>query len=146
MPRIQRSALVSYSSNQMYQLVNDVERYPEFIKQCSATQMHHQSEDEMCASLSVNLGPSGLKKSFTTRNNLIQNEKITMNLEAGPFKMLQGSWDFTALSDEACKIELDLHFEFSNKFMELALGHVFTQLCSSMIEAFTLRAKEVYGE
>jgi ribosome-associated toxin RatA of RatAB toxin-antitoxin module len=144
MPRVQRSALVSYSSSQMYQLVNDVERYPEFIKQCVATQVHEQSDQEMSASIFFNLGPSGIKKSFKTRNTLISNESIQMTLDSGPFKALKGAWNFTRLADDACKIELDLHFEFSNKLMEIGLNHVFSQLCSSMMDAFIARAQEVY--
>jgi len=139
---ISRSALVMYSVEQMYQLINDVLAYPQFLPNCSDSKIISQDENSVTAALLVSKG--GLKKWFTTKNILLSNDKIQLSLVDGPFKRLEGHWLFTELSDEACKVSLELDYEFSNKVFDLAFGHVFNHLTNNMVQAFTQRAKEVY--
>ncbi|GBL03141.1 type II toxin-antitoxin system RatA family toxin [Glaciecola sp. KUL10] len=142
MPSIQRNALVPYSAEQMFDLVNDVDKYQEFLPGCEQSTVLHQSDTEMKASMVIS--KVGVKQTLTTLNQLERGKFIKMDLSDGPFKTLNGGWTFTALSDEACKIELKLNFIFSNKLMEMAIGKVFNSLANSMVSAFSQRAKEVY--
>ncbi|MFT5528880.1 MAG: ribosome-associated toxin RatA of RatAB toxin-antitoxin module, partial [Alteromonadaceae bacterium] len=144
MPVINRSALVMHSVEEMYQLINDILAYPSFIPDCGDSEIISQDGDTITAALLVSKG--GLNKWFTTTNTLVSNEKIVLNLVDGPFKKLIGSWTLKALSDEACKISLNLDYEFSNKVFDLAFGRVFNHLTNNMVKAFTQRAKEVYGD
>lgn len=143
MPNISRSALVMHSVEDMYYLINDVIAYPKFLPNCSDSKIVAQDEHSMTAAILVSKG--GLKKWFTTQNVLISNQEVKMNLVDGPFKSLVGGWQLKALSDDACKIELTLDYEFSNKMFDLAFGRVFNNLANNMVQAFTERAKEVYG-
>lgn len=142
MPIISRSALVMHNVEDMYRLINDVLNYPKFIPDCADSKIVSQTDEVMTASLLVSKG--GINKWFTTENHLTENSKVVMNLVDGPFKYLTGGWSVTALSSDACKIELTLDYEFSNKLLELAFGRIFNQLANNMVQAFTQRAKEVY--
>ncbi|OXX73898.1 SRPBCC family protein [Vibrio sp. V03_P4A6T147] len=142
MKQVSRSALVSFSAEQMFNLVNDVARYPEFLPGCSGSRVMESSDLSMVAS--VDVSKAGISKTFTTSNVLVASEAILMNLVDGPFKVLKGGWYFTALDEQACKVELKLEFEFSSKMVELAFGKIFNELTSNMVNAFTKRAKQVY--
>ena len=142
MPQISRTALVPYSAEQMYQLVNDVKSYPQFLPGCSGSRVLDQSASQMMAA--VDVSKAGISKTFTTRNILVSNQSIIMQLVDGPFRKLMGGWKFTPIGDDACKIEFQLDFEFTSKLIELAFGRVFKELAGNMVQAFTLRAKEVY--
>ncbi|MBK4716442.1 MULTISPECIES: type II toxin-antitoxin system RatA family toxin [Tenebrionibacter/Tenebrionicola group] len=142
MPQISRTALVPYSAEQMYQLVNDVKSYPEFLPGCVGSRILESSQQQMTAA--VDVAKAGISKTFTTRNTLTRNQSILMQLVDGPFKKLIGGWKFTPLSSDACRIEFHLDFEFTNMLIELAFGRVFKELASNMVQAFTTRAKEVY--
>lgn len=142
MARLSKSALVMYSVDQMYQLVNDINAYPEFIPNCADAQKKQLSDSVIEGSLLIN--KAGISKWFTTENTLTSNQRIDMKLVNGPFKFLHGYWLFTSLDDSACKVELNLEFEFSSKMIELAFGKVFNHVASNMVMAFTQRAKIVY--
>lgn len=144
MPTVSRSALVMHSVEDMYQLINDVAEYPKFVPDCSDSKIVSHEDNEMVASLLVSKG--GLKKWFTTKNTMVDNQKVTLNLVDGPFKRLVGEWVLTPLSEEACKISLDLHYEFASKIFDLTFGKVFDHMANNMVLAFTHRAKEVYGQ
>ncbi|MGI5309123.1 SRPBCC family protein [Rheinheimera sp. WS51] len=144
MPQIERSALVFYSTQQMFDLVNEVPDYPQFLPGCTAAQIVSQSNQEMVASLQVS--KAGIGHTFTTRNTLYPYQRIDMQLVDGPFKKLHGGWQFVPLNDHACKVILKLDFEFSNKLIQFAFGKIFSELATSMVNAFTVRAKQVYGE
>jgi ribosome-associated toxin RatA of RatAB toxin-antitoxin module len=143
MPQINRSALVPFSVEQMYQLVSDVRSYPEFLPGCTGSRVLDATENEMTAA--VDVAKAGISKTFTTRNILTDNQSINMQLVDGPFSKLMGGWHFTPLSANACKVELHLDFEFTNKLVELLFGKVFKELAENMVQAFTQRAKEVYS-
>ncbi|GAC29443.1 type II toxin-antitoxin system RatA family toxin [Brumicola pallidula] len=142
MPSIKRNALVAYSASQMYDLVNDVEKYESFLPGCVKSEVLESGENYMLASLV--LSKAGVKQTLITSNTLIKDTAIEMDLSDGPFKSLSGGWRFTPLSDEACKIELNLHFVFSSKLMEIAFGKIFNALANNMVSAFGKRAKQVY--
>lgn len=143
MKKINKHALVPYTATQMFMLVDDVASYPEFLPWCSGTTVLSRTEDEVRASLDIS--HSGLHKSFTTLNRLQSGKMIEMRLLEGPFKHLQGFWRFEALGDEGCKVSLDLEFEFANMLVGLTFGPVFGQMAGTLVDAFTKRAKQIYG-
>jgi len=144
-PLISRNALVPYSAEEMYDLVADVESYAEFLPWCRSTTVLYRKGEEVKASIEIAKG--ALNKSFTTLNRLQKNKIIEMRLVEGPFKHLEGFWRFDTLKDnQACKISLDLDFEFESKLIAFAVGSVFNQIANSMVDAFCKRAVEVYGE
>ena len=145
MSHIKRSALVHYSPAEMYSLVNDVAAYPKFLPWCKSSKVISESDTEMTASLEIARG--ALNRAFTTKNKLHKNSKIEISLVDGPFKTLHGAWAFHKLKkNEACKIELDLVFKFDSGLVSLAARPVFTQIANSLVDAFSKRAVEVYGE
>ena len=142
MPNICRSALVAFSAESMFDLINDVNSYPEFIPGCAETKILEQNEDSMKASLLISKG--GVRQWFTTQNSLARGQFVKMDLVDGPFSNLTGGWTLTPLTEEACKIELNLDFAFSSKLAEMAFGPVFKSIAASMVVAFTQRAKKIY--
>ena len=142
MKNITRSALVPFSAKQMFQLVNDIDNYHLFVPYCQQSSVIERNQQQVTAKLQV--AKSGIAKSFTTRNSLQEDTLIKMELVDGPFSHLSGNWSFTPLSDCACKIELDLNFEFSNKLTTLAFSKIFNKLVQSMVAAFTQRAEKIY--
>mgnify|MGYP001815301687 CR=1 FL=1 len=145
MAHIKRNALVHYSPAEMYALVNDVAAYSKFLPWCKSSSVVNESEHEMIATVEMARGV--LNKSFTTRNTLHKNKKIIIQLVDGPFKTLRGEWSFNPLKrEDACRIELDLEFMFDIGLVSLAARPVFTQIANSLVDAFTKRAVEVYGE
>lgn len=142
---ISKSALVMYSPREMFQLVDDINSYGDFLPWCRAAHVISRREDEVKASIEIAKG--ALNKSFTTLNRLQQDKVIEMRLLEGPFKHLEGFWRFKPLNNnQACKISLDLNFEFESKIVSLAVGPIFNQIGNSMVDAFCKRAVEVYGE
>jgi ribosome-associated toxin RatA of RatAB toxin-antitoxin module len=142
MTQIDRSALVFHTSQQMYDVVNDVHLYPDFLPWCASSEVLSHTEQEMVASMQ--LAKAGLKYSFTTRNKLMSANKIEFELVEGPFKHLFGQWDFSILSKDACKVSLILNFEFTGKFASFAMTKVFSQVANTMVEAFVQRADDLY--
>ncbi|GAB6141292.1 SRPBCC family protein [Methylosoma difficile] len=143
MTLVQKSALVKFSALQMFELVNDIEAYPQFLPWCSGSRIIARGDDFVEAELQINKG--GFKKSFSTRNRIDWGGKITVSLLDGPFSHLEGVWNFMPLREDASKITLDLEFEMSSKLASLAFGAVFNQICNTMVSSFTSRAKEVYA-
>ena len=140
---IQKSALVKFSAQQMFDLVNDIEAYPEFLPWCSGSRILKREDDIVEAELVISKG--AFKKSFSTRNRIDKGRRMTVSLLNGPFSHLEGTWDFIPLREDASKISLDLEFEMSGKLASLAFGAIFNQICNTMVSSFTARAKEVYG-
>jgi len=143
MGNVTRSALIAYSAESMFDLINDVEQYPKFIPGCADTKVLEQDDDNMRASLFIS--KAGVRQWFTTHNTLKRGESINMNLVDGPFSKLSGGWTIKPLSESACKIELNLDFAFSSKLAEMAFGKVFNSIAANMVVAFTERAKQIYG-
>lgn len=142
---IKRNALVLYSAEEMFQLVNDVASYSAFLPWCRSSAVLFETEIEMEAR--VEIAKSVLNKTFTTRNKLIRGKRIDIELVNGPFKELTGFWQFDALKTEnACKVTLELEFKFDNAMISLAARPIFTQIANSLVDSFCKRAVEVYGE
>ena len=144
MATVNKSALVLYSAAEMYALVDDIESYPRFLPWCRSTQVLSRNPDEVRAR--VEMHKSGVHKSFTTCNRLQPGKMIEIRLLEGPFLRLEGFWRFQSLRSDACKVSLDLEFEFSSQWLQLAIGPVFKQITSSLVEAFCKRAVELYGK
>jgi ribosome-associated toxin RatA of RatAB toxin-antitoxin module len=144
MEKICRSALIPFSVKQMYDLVDDINSYPQFVPYCQKTTIIERNDNRVIAELQV--AKSGLAKAFTTKNTLLPHDRIDMELVDGPFSHLVGAWSFIPLSEQACKIELILEFEFKNKLARLAFAGVFHKLVESMVKAFTERAETIYDQ
>ncbi|NJN52459.1 MAG: type II toxin-antitoxin system RatA family toxin [Gammaproteobacteria bacterium] len=141
MPRVNRSALLPYPAAKLFELVNDVARYPEFLPWCSKAEVVSASPEEMVAALTIQKG--GLSERFTTRNFLSFPDTIELELVDGPFARMQGLWRFTALG-HGCKVELDIEFEYSRGIMQRVIGGVFSHATSSLVDAFCVRARALY--
>lgn len=140
---IQKSALVKYSAQQMFDLVNDIEAYPQFLPWCGGSRILKREADFVEAELLI--AKAGFHKSFSTRNQIDQGGRMTISLLNGPFTRLDGVWNFMPLREDACKISLDLEFEMPGVLANLAFGAVFHQICNTMVSSFTHRAKQVYA-
>ncbi len=144
METVDRSALLPYTTEEMYSLVSDIESYPGFLPWCNDALILSQDEDELYASIEFSVG--GLIRSFTTRNRLQVNKMIEMRLVDGPFSRLQGCWQFEPLGDEGSKISLYLEYDFSSRMLGMVVGPVFNQIANTLVDSFQKRAVEVYGE
>ncbi len=144
MATVHKSALVLYSAADMFALVNDVESYPKFLPWCRSARVFSRHPDEIMATIQMVKG--AIDKTFTTCNRIQQNKMIEMRLLDGPFRHLEGFWRFEVLRHDACKVSLDMEFEFSNKVLRIAVGPVFNQIVNSLVDAFCKRAVEVYGK
>lgn len=141
--KVERSALVMHSAAQMFALVNDVDRYQEFLPWCGSSEV--LSRDDNVAVASVEIAFKGIRKSFTTRNVLTPDKRTEMSLVDGPFSTLAGAWEFTAISDSASRISLSLEFGFSNRLVEAVVGPVFKIIADSMVDSFCKRADQLYA-
>lgn len=144
MRTVNKTALVPYTAAQMYALVNDVERYPEFLPWCRGARILSQNNNEMRASLELARG--GFHKNFTTRNTLEPGRGIVIALDRGPFRHLEGHWSFEDLGPEGSKVTLNMEFEFAGAMLDLIAGPVFHEICNSLVAAFTRRAAVLYGK
>jgi len=143
MTSISKFALVPYSPAQMFELVEDIESYAEFLPWCKGARVLSRTGDEVRATLELSKG--GVEKAFTTCNRIQKNKMIEMRLVEGPFKQLQGYWRFDALGDDGCKVSLDLEFEFASRMLGMVVGPVFNQVANSLVDSFQQRAVDVYG-
>jgi ribosome-associated toxin RatA of RatAB toxin-antitoxin module len=143
MPQVRRSALLPYSAAQVFDVVGDIERYPDFLPWCSAAQIVSNVEREVVAELTIKKGR--ISEHFTTRNVLTYPELIELQLVEGPFKRLAGMWRFTGLAALGSKVEFELDFEMSGSLIQKALGIVFAHAAGTMVDAFCTRAGVVYG-
>lgn len=132
-----------YSVAQLFNLVNDVDSYPQFVPDCRAAGVLTRSDSELTAFIEIE--KLGFKKRFSTCNRLYFPTHIDLSLIKGPFKRLKGQWRFLEQSASTCKIALELEFEFNNGLLELAFSSVFKEIMKNMVNAFSQRAKRVYG-
>jgi ribosome-associated toxin RatA of RatAB toxin-antitoxin module len=144
MAMVKRSALVPYRAEFMYGLVDDIESYPRFLPWCRAATVDRINEDEVRATIQISKG--ALQKSFTTINRLQKNKMMEIRLVEGPFKRLEGFWQFDALSESACKVSLHLSFEFAGPVISRVVGPVFHQIANSLVDAFCKRARDLHGD
>lgn len=139
---VERSALVTYTATQMFALVNDVARYPEFLPWCVGARVEDVSAVERVAALKVARGV--LQTEFTTRNTLQQDSQIHMKLMHGPFRDLVGEWRFEPIGARGSRVNFRVEFEFKNRLSARAFNAVFESLCGTIVDAFVVRAQTVY--
>lgn len=144
MTKIERSALVMFSAGQMFDLVNDVASYPQFLPGCRGAEVLHQDEHTLEARL--DLARAGITQSFVTRNELHRPERMTLTLVDGPFSSFNGCWTFTPLAENACKVAFTLEFEASNRLLGAAVGKLFGGIANQMVDAMCERAGKIYSE
>lgn len=140
--RIERSALVPFSDSQMYDLINDVASYPQYMDGCVGAEVLESSEQELVARLDLN--KMSMNQSFVTRNQLTPPSLMTMELEEGPFDFLRGRWEFKALTSSACKVTFKLEFQFANKVMGKAAGKVLGGVANDLVDGLCKRAERIY--
>ena len=143
MPEVNRSVLVSHTPEQMFALVDAVERYPEFLPWCGGAIVSFRDETRTRAT--VNISYHGVKRSFTTENTKRPPTEMVMRLVEGPFRDLDGEWRFTALGERGCKVEFRLRYEFSSRLLAKLLGPVFDFIANSFVDAFVKRAEQLHG-
>lgn len=144
MRTVRRSAIVPYRATEMYDLVNDVEAYQQFLPWCSRSAVRSRSDEAVEATLELRHG--ALSRAFTTRNVLTPGRAIDIGLLGGPFRQLRGGWRFEPLGDAGCRVSLELEFEFESRMVDLLFGTFFEQTCNSLVDAFTARAEAVHGK
>ena len=143
MPHVQRFVYVHYSAEQMFDLVEDVESYPQFLPWCAGSRIVADHEGGVDASIEI--AYKGIRSRFTTRNQHRYPEQIRLELLDGPFRSLTCHWDFLALRAGACKVQLSLDYEFAGGLLGRAIAPVFDAIASSMVDSFALRAEHLYG-
>ena len=142
--KVTRSALLPYSADQMYQIVADVETYPQFLSWCEQVELLSADGNVVEAKLKVSY--SKLNIEFSTRNINIPGKSIQLALLDGPFTQLDGKWTFLALNEGACKVSLEMDFAFRSSITKKALSGVFKKMVSTQLDAFEKRAKTVYAK
>jgi ribosome-associated toxin RatA of RatAB toxin-antitoxin module len=143
MQRSQKSVLVPYSDQQMFNLVNDIDEYPKFLPWCGGCEVLAVTDTGKTARLDINY--HGVRAHFTTDNLNAPPESITVTLRDGPFRHLHGEWKFRALAPDACKIEFGIAYEFKTHVLETLVGPVFNHIANTFIDAFVRRAETVYS-
>jgi ribosome-associated toxin RatA of RatAB toxin-antitoxin module len=142
MSSVNRSALIGYSAQQMFELVNDIEKYPQFMQGCKSASIISQTDQELVGELVLSKG--GISQRFTTRNQLHPPTHIDMALVEGNFSHFKAHWQFDALSASACKISLTMEFEFKSGLADFAAKKLFSGSTDNLVDALVARAKQVY--
>src|ERR1035437_1528080 len=140
---VEKSVLIEHTAAQIFEVIDDVEPYPQFLPWCSGVDVHEKTERQTAARLHVNY--HGIKVHFSTVNPKEFPRLMTIHLRDGPFRQLDGHWRLTPLGETACKIEFRLHYEFSSRLLEKAVGPVFNHIANTLIESFVKRANEIHG-
>jgi ribosome-associated toxin RatA of RatAB toxin-antitoxin module len=143
MHTLKRSSIVPYTQQQMFELVNNIEDYPNFLPWCDKTEIISRTESHVVARLDI--AWKGMGKSLTTRNTLHRYDHMDIELVDGPMKHLEGKWDFVPVGEKGCKVLLNLEFEFTGGFMDMLFQPVFQHIANSLVDAFCKRAVEIYG-
>ena len=143
MREVTRSALLPYTAAQVYDLVADVEKYPEFLPWCTEAKVLARDGEMVTAQLALARG--GASARFTTRNRLVPGSFLEMRLLEGPFSSLDGRWDFTPIGDAGCRVELRIQFETQSSLAGIVLGPVFEGICNQLVDAFAQRARRIHG-
>lgn len=142
MAQVKKTVIINHSAGEMFLLVDDVLKYPEFLPWCGGVDLIHQDDQSTTATLHIDY--HGLHQNFTTQNSKVFPNSMTIKLKDGPFKHMDGIWQFTALNDEACKIEFSLNYEFANQFLEKIIAPVFNHIANTFVDGFVVRADKIY--
>ncbi|HXR55865.1 MAG TPA: type II toxin-antitoxin system RatA family toxin [Casimicrobiaceae bacterium] len=144
MRRVTKSVLVPYAPSQMFELVDRVELYPQFLPWCGGTEVLAQQDNRKTARIDIDY--HGVRAHFTTANVNHPPESIIVMLKDGPFRHLHGEWRFRALGEHGCKVEFDLAYEFATSLLDRVIGPVFSHIANTFIDAFVKRAENVYAQ
>jgi ribosome-associated toxin RatA of RatAB toxin-antitoxin module len=139
MQRVTKSVLVPFAATRMFELVDRVEEYPQFLPWCGGTKVLEQSDGRKTARIDIDY--HGVRAHFTTDNVNRPPESIVITLRDGPFRHLHGEWRFRALGDAGCKVEFELAYEFATQLLDKAIGPVFGHIARTFIDAFVKRAE-----
>ena len=139
MQRVTKSVLVPYPATRMFELVDRVEEYPQFLPWCGGAKVLEQSGDRKTARIDIDY--HGVRAHFTTDNVNRPPEAIVITLKDGPFRHLHGEWRFRALGESGCKVEFELAYEFATQLLDKAIGPVFGHIARTFIDAFVKRAE-----
>jgi coenzyme Q-binding protein COQ10 len=142
MPTHAERQVVPYSPEQLFDLVADVARYPEFLPWCVAARIRSRRERELIADLTIGFGP--FRESFTSRVTLERPHRVRVAYENGPFRYLNNQWTFTAEA-RGCQVDFFVEFEFRSRILQAAIGVVFNEAVRRMVNAFLKRARDMYG-
>jgi ribosome-associated toxin RatA of RatAB toxin-antitoxin module len=142
MARVSKSVLVEHSAQQMFDLVERVEDYPEFLPWCGGVTIIERTTEALVARIEIDF--HGVRANFTTANRNEPPERIVIALRDGPFRQLDGTWRFRPLAPAACKVEFDLHYEFAAPVLESLIGPVFSHIAATFIDAFVQRADDLH--
>lgn len=140
---VEKSVLIERTAAQMFELVDHVEDYPKFLPWCGGTDLLERTDRKTAARIHINY--HGLKAHFATENAKEVPKWMDIQLREGPFQRMDGGWKFTPLGETACKVEFRLHYEFSSKLLERALGPVFHHIANTFVESFVKRAQQIHG-
>ena len=143
MHRVVRSVDVPFPVGDMYHLVADIERYPQFLPWCRSARVHARTPTEVTASLEIARGP--FRKRLTTRNRMVDSERIDIELVDGPFSHLNGHWTFRGVAPRTCEVGFEMRFEVANRTVARVLSPLFEEIARTMVDAFRRRAHEVFG-
>ncbi|GKT11219.1 MAG: hypothetical protein ISEC1_P0182 [Thiomicrorhabdus sp.] len=143
MKKIEKSILLPYTAEQIYSIVNNVAEYPEFLPWCDHVKVLSESRYEMIASITVS--KAGISQTFKTRNRLTEGKRIEMFLLEGPFKALDGVWEFRMLEDGNCLVRFEVEYEASYALLNATIGPVFSASSTVMLNALNKRAQVLYG-
>jgi ribosome-associated toxin RatA of RatAB toxin-antitoxin module len=143
MREVKRSALVSQPPRVVFALINDIERYPEFLPWCSHAHVVSRSEGQLVATLGVRQG--GFAGEFTTRNTLTPDSCVLMELMDGPFRTLNGEWLLEPIGAGGCRVDFNVAFEFKSRLTGMLFEPLFAQTIGSLVEAFVQRARAQPG-
>ena len=142
MPTHAEHQFVPYTPEQLFDLVADVGKYPQFLPWCVAARVRGQTGRELVADLTIGFGP--FRETFTSRVTLDRPQRVKVKYENGPFRYLNNQWDF-APSDNGTEVAFFVDFEFRSKILQSAIGVVFNEAVRRMVNAFRKRARDVYG-
>jgi ribosome-associated toxin RatA of RatAB toxin-antitoxin module len=141
---INKSLLVPYTAQQMYDLINNIEAYPEFLPWCKSATVHSRAVTELSATLGLSKGP--LNYNITTVNTMRPHSEVHMSYAAGPFKSCAGSWKFLEHHTQQCQIIFNFAYEFTNRLAGLAIEPIFYPITNTLVDAFYQRAIKIYGK
>jgi ribosome-associated toxin RatA of RatAB toxin-antitoxin module len=144
MRRVKKSVLVPFSAGEMFDLVDRVEAYPQFLPWCAGARALATTESGKTARIDIDY--HGVRAHFTTDNVNRPGESIVVTLRDGPFRHLHGEWRFRALGEDACKIELELAYEFATHLLERVVGPVFSHIANTFVDAFVRRAEALHAK
>jgi ribosome-associated toxin RatA of RatAB toxin-antitoxin module len=143
MRRVRKSVLVPFAAARMFELVDDVARYPEFLPWCAGAHVIESHEGGKTARIDIDY--HGVRAHFTTDNQNRPPDSIVVTLVDGPFRHLHGEWRFRTLAEDACKIEFELAYEFATHILERVVGRVFNHIAETFIDAFVRRAESLHA-